>query len=93
MNTKLTPDQAYIELVLEKFNMDQDDSSLDETEKVLLRKIKSVQQEIVDLSQQVDSLNEEIKERQNKGTSIIQQIVHKQGQSQAYIDSLLSLHK
>ena len=88
---KLTPEQAYLQEVLEKFNANPSDPTLQDVEKILLTKIQLVQREITELTQEVDKLNEEIRSRQEKGNTVVQQIVHKQGQSQAYIDSLLSL--
>ena len=87
----LTPDQAYLQAVLEKFNTDPNDPTLQKTEKILLSKIQVVQRDISELTKEVDRLNNEIRERQDKGQSLVEQIMHKQGQSQAYIDSLLSL--
>ena len=87
----LAPEQDYLREVLRKFNADPNDASLSEVEKILLNKIQGVQNEIAGLRQEVDKLNAEIRERQDKGTNIVEQIVHKQGQSQGYIDSLLAL--
>jgi uncharacterized coiled-coil DUF342 family protein len=85
--------QEYLQTILEKFNVDQNDPCLSDIEKKLLGRIRDVQQEISGLSQEIDKLNAEIKERQEKGNSFVQQIVHKQGQSQGLLDSLIALRK
>jgi len=87
----MTPEQAYLQEVLGKFNENPADESLGETEKVLLAKIRTTQQSIADLAKQVEDLNTEIRERQEKGNGLVQQLVHLQGQSQGYVDSLLAL--
>jgi hypothetical protein len=83
--------QMYLENILEKFNANPDDPSLGDIEKVLLRKIQEVHIKISNLSKQLEGLNKEIKERQDKGEPLVQQLVHLQGKSQGYIDSLLAL--
>lgn len=90
---QLTPEQAYLQAILEKFNKDPADPTLQEVEKVLLAKIRDVQQEISKLAKEVETINTEIKERQEKGNNLVQQVIHMQGQSQGYIDSLLALKK
>ena len=90
---QLTPEQAYLQSILDKFNADPNDSSLQDVEKVLLFKIKELQQLISEKAKEVDQLNSEIRERQEKGQSLVQQIVHAQGQSQGYIGSLLAIRK
>jgi peptidoglycan hydrolase CwlO-like protein len=90
---QLTADQVYLQAILEKFNKDPEDPTLQEVEKVLLAKIRDVQQEIAKLAKEVETTNTEIRERQEKGNNLVQQVIHKQGQSQGYIDSLLALKK
>lgn len=88
---EMTPDQAYLQGVLEKFNTNPEDPTLVQSEKVLLGKIRGTQQTISELAKQVEDLNTEIRERQEKGNQLVQQLVHAQGQSQGYVDSLLAL--
>ena len=90
---QLTPDQAYLKDLLDRFNADPEDPALDEAAKVLLAQIREVQQEIADLAQQVETLNGEIRERQEKGNVLVQQIIAKQGESQGYVNTLLKLRK
>lgn len=87
----LTTEQAYFQEVLEKFNTNPEDPSLQDVERVLLRKIKAAQQSISELAKQVEDLNAEIRERQEKGNQLVQKLVHLQGQSQGFVDSLLAL--
>lgn len=90
---QLTPEQQYLRDLLEKFNVNPEDSDLDNTARVLLTQIKEVQKDIVELSQKIDELNGEIKERQERGAQLVQQVVHKQGESQGYVNTLLKLRK
>lgn len=90
---QLTPDQAYLQSILERFNANPEDPTLHDVEKVLLARIREVQQEVSKLTQEVEQLNTEIRERQEKGNALVQQLIHKQGQSQGYLDSLLALRK
>jgi len=90
---QLTPDQAYLQAVLEKFNVNPEDPTLQDVEKILLSRIRDTQHEISQLAQEVEKLNGEICERQEKGNQLVQQLVHKQGQSQGYVESLLALKK
>lgn len=90
MNKERVP-QTYLEDVLKKFNANPNDPSLDDVEKVLLRRIQEVHIEISNLSKQLEGLNKEIKERQDKGEQLVQQLVHLQGKSQGFVDSLLAL--
>jgi t-SNARE complex subunit (syntaxin) len=87
----LTPEQLYFEGILKKFNANPNDTALSEAERVLLSKIKATQTIIADLAKQVEDLNTEIRERQEKGDQLIQQLIHAQGQSQGFVDSLLAL--
>lgn len=87
----VSPEQAYFEEVLTKFNTNPEDPSLQDIERVLLAKVQTAQKSISELSKQVENLNTEIRERQEKGSQLVQQLVHLQGQSQGYVDSLLAL--
>ncbi|KKM23462.1 hypothetical protein LCGC14_1614970 [marine sediment metagenome] len=87
----LTPDQLYLQGVLQKFNVNPSDPALNETERVILSKVKMTQQSISDLAKQLEDLNAEIRESQEKSNGLVQQLVHAQGLSQGYIDSLLAL--
>ena len=88
---QLTPEQAYLQEVLEKFNTNPEDPSLQDVERVLLEKIRGTQQGISEIAKQIEELNAEIRERQEKGNQLVQQLVHLQGQSQGFVDSLLAL--
>ena len=88
---QLSPEQAYLQGVLAKFNENPEDPTLHQAERVLLKKIRDVQQAIAEAAKQVEELNTEIRERQEKGNQVVQQLVHLQGQSQGYVDSLLAL--
>jgi len=87
----VSPEQAYLNDILQKFNINPEDESLKETEKLLLSKIQAVQKAISEASKEIEQLNEEIRERQEKGNGLVQKLVHLQGQSQGYVDSLLAL--
>lgn len=88
---QLTPEQAYLEEILQKFNANPEDPTLGDAERVLLSRIQTVQRNIGDVAKQIEELNGEIRERQEKGNQLVQQLVHLQGQSQGYVDSLLAL--
>jgi hypothetical protein len=90
---QLTPEQAYLQVILEKFNANPDDPTLQDVERILLIKIKEVQQTISEKAQEIEKLNAEIRERQEKGNVLVQQITHAQGQSQGYVESLLAVRK
>jgi len=90
---QLTPDQAYLKGLLDMFNADPNSADLDDTAKMLLGQIQVVQQEIAELAKQIEELNGEIRERQEKGNGLVQQVVLKQGESQGYINTLLKLRK
>jgi hypothetical protein len=90
---QLTQEQAYLQAILEKFNTDPEDPTLQHAEKILLTKIKEIQQFISERTKEIDALNIEIRERQEKGNAIVQKVVHAQGQSQGYLESLLAVRK
>jgi len=77
-------DQKYLQGVLEKFNTNPDSPELSVAERTLMRKIAESQRNI---NEKVQKINEINKEAQN----LIQQVVHLQGQSQGFLDSLLAL--
>jgi len=83
--------QEYLNEVLEKFRNDPEDETLSVSEKVLLSKVIVLQQEFSELAKQLDALNAEVRERREKTEAISQQLIHKQGQNQGFIDSLLAL--
>jgi len=87
----MSPEQEYLQAVLQKFNENPADETLNDVERALLGKIRNTQKSIADLAKQVEDLNAEIRERQEKGNGLVQQLVHMQGQSQGYVDSLLAL--
>lgn len=87
----MTPEQLYLQGLLDKFNTNPEDPTLQQVERVLLKKLVEVHKNINDLSGQINTLNEEIKEKQQKGNALVQQVTHLQGQSQGYLDSLLAL--
>jgi peptidoglycan hydrolase CwlO-like protein len=89
----LNPNQAYLQDLLNKFNADPNDPTLDDTTKVLLGQVILVQQDVSKFSKQIEDLNAEIKERQDKGNQLLQQVIHKQGESQGYVNALLKLRK
>lgn len=84
---------SYLNDILKKFNDNPEDPSLDKVAYILLTQIREVQEKITELSAEISKINEEILERQKKGESIIQQITHKQGESQGYVNALLKLRK
>lgn len=79
-----TEAQQYLQGVLDKFNSNPEDPSLSAAERALMRKIADTQR---DLNEKVQKINELNQEAQN----LTQQVVHLQGQSQGFIDSLLAL--
>ena len=87
----VSPDQTYLQGVLKKFNENPEDPALAQAERVLLGKIRDTQKTLADLAKQVEVLNAEIRERQEAGNGLVQQLVHAQGLSQGYVDSLLAL--
>jgi hypothetical protein len=92
-SNNLNPDQAYLQDLLNKFNANPNDPTLDDTVKILLGQVIAVQQDVSSVSKQIEDLNAEIKERQDKGNQLLQKIIHKQGESQGYVTALLKLRK
>lgn len=76
--------QKYIQGVLEKFNVDPDDQELTVAERTLMRKIAETQRSINEKVEKITELNKEAQ-------TLNQQVIHLQGQSQAFLDSLLAL--
>lgn len=76
--------QVYLESVLAKYNADPNDPSLSVAERVLMGKIALSQKEINDKVTEINELNK-------KAQALTQQVVHLQGQSQGFLDSLLAL--
>jgi hypothetical protein len=87
----LTEEQKYLQDVLAKFNLDQDDPGLTEPERILLRKIAAIEKEVNELIEQFTGLNKEVTERQERMNTINQQLLLKRGQSQGLVESLLAL--
>jgi hypothetical protein len=79
--------------VFDKYNANPDDPTFAPVEKAILDQLKAVQVEIGDIAKQVEQLNKEIKERQDKGSELLQQSIYKQGQNQGLLDTLLALQK
>jgi len=73
-----------IDVELAKFNANPEDPGLSEAERVLMGKIVLVQKDIAEKVNRVNELNKESQE-------LTQQVVHLQGQSQGFLDSLLAL--
>jgi peptidoglycan hydrolase CwlO-like protein len=90
---QLTPEQQYLQGLLNKFQTNPEDPELGDTEKVLASQIIEVQRSIVELNKQIEELNSEIRERQEKGNGLVQQVISKQGESQGYVNALLRLRK
>jgi predicted transcriptional regulator len=76
--------QVYLESVLARFNANPEDPSLSVAERVLMSKIAASQKEISEKVQKVNELNQEAQQ-------LTQAVVHLQGQSQGFLDSLLAL--
>jgi ABC-type Fe3+-hydroxamate transport system substrate-binding protein len=87
----LTKEQKYLQDILAKFNLDQNDPDLTEPERILLGKIVAIEKEANELIEQFTSLNKEVTERQEKMNNINQQLLLKRGQSQGLVESLLAL--
>jgi len=87
----LTEEQKYLQNVLAKFNLDQEDPGLTEPERILLKKIAAIEKEVNELIEQFTSLNKEVTDRQEKMNTLNQQLLLKRGQSQGLVDSLLAL--
>lgn len=83
--------EAYFREILDKFNKDPNDPTLEKAERILLTQIQAAQKSISEIAGQIDTLNEEIKERQQKNETLVQQLIHLQGKSQGFVDSLLAL--
>ena len=90
---ELNFEQQYLKELLDKYNADENDPELDVVTKLLLSQLKLAQRTISEKTREVDVLNTEIKERQEKGNGLVQQIVMKQGESQGYLNALLKLRK
>ncbi|KKM66172.1 hypothetical protein LCGC14_1483850 [marine sediment metagenome] len=90
---KLSPDEIYLNGLLEIFNADPKSTKLDDTTKILLGQIRGTQQEIVGLSQQIDKLNNGIKELRDKGNELVEKLILKKGESQGYVNILLKIRK
>lgn len=92
-DTQMSPEVAYLNDLLKKFNENPDDPSLNPMVKFLLGQIRTSQQEVSDIMKQVETLNNEIRERQSKGEALIQQLNRKQGESQGYINTILAIRQ
>ena len=90
---KLSPDEIYLNGLLEIFNADPKSTKLDDTTKILLGQIRGTQQEIVGLSQQIDKLNNGIKELRDKGNELVEKLILKKGERQRYVNILLKIRK
>ena len=90
---QLTSEQLYLKEVLEKFNVNSNDPTLQDVERILLTKIKEDHKLIAEKAQEIDKLNAEICTQQENSKNILQQITHLQGQSQGYVESLLAIRK
>lgn len=86
-----TEEQKYLQEVLQRFNTDQDDPYLTDTEKSLLKKVVIVEKEVRDMLSELDKLNIEITERQEKINALNQRLLFRKGQSQGLVESLLTL--
>lgn len=84
-------EQKYLQDVLNKFNTNNDDPYLTETEKVLLRKVVLVEKTISELLEKHKEYGKEIKKIQEKKNNIDQQVIFLRGQSKGLLDSLLTL--
>ncbi len=85
--------QEYLKSLLDKYNSNPENPDLSEVERVLITQIRSVQIEISGLISQIEELNKGIRENQEKGNGLVQQLVSKQGENQGYINALLKLKK
>lgn len=90
-NVKISPEQAYFDGILEKFNKNPDDEELSSTERVLLGKILDTQKEISKLASELEDLNKEISERRERSVQLAQRFASLQGKAQGFLDSLLAL--
>ena len=87
----LTEEQKYLQDILGRFNVNNQDPTLSLAEKKLLSRVVVVETDVNNLSQEFVKLNNEIKEKQEKMNTLNQQILLKRGQSQGLVDSLLAL--
>lgn len=86
-------EQGYLHRILDLFNSNPASEELTTTEKAILTKIMAVEREASEIVKQAMEINKEIEERQEKVTMLNQQILHKKGQSQGLLDSLLATRK
>ena len=87
----LTKEQKYLDDIFAKFNADPEDPDLTETERTLLKKLSIVIKEVSELARQFNELDKEVSDRQEKMSTINQELLLKKGQSQGLVESLLAL--
>jgi len=88
---QLTPEQQYLQDLLNKFNANPDDLELSKAQRTLLRQVQSVTKELSETLVKADEVAKEIQDRQNTLGGLNQQSLLKRGQSQGLVDALLAL--
>lgn len=90
---QLTPEQQYLQGLLDKFNANAEDPTLTHAQRALLGQVRAVTQELSQLFVQADEVNKEIQEGNSKLQNLQQQVLLKRGQSQGLVDALLALRE
>ena len=83
-------EKEYLQRIIQLFRANPDSEELTPNEKILLKKILDAEKEAEGFLQQASAINKEVEERQNKLVALNQKILHKNGQLQAFIESLLA---
>ena len=89
----LTPEQQYLQDLINKHNVNADDPTLTHVQRTLLGQVRNVTQELSTLFVKADEVGKEIQERNQTLQGLQQQVLLKRGQSQGLIDALLALRE
>lgn len=89
----LTPEQQYLQDLINKHNANAEDPTLTHAQRALLGQVRGVTQELSELFVKADEVGKEIQERNNSLQQLQQQVLLKRGQSQGLIDALLTLRE
>lgn len=90
---ELSPDNKYLQELLNKYGANQSDESLTAVQRTLLAQVQTLTKDVGSITSQAEELSKEITERQNTIMQLNQQVLHKRGQSQGLIDALLALRE
>lgn len=84
-------EQEYIQHVVNLFLKDPNTTELDDITKLLVQKITTAERTIANLREQINRIRETIVKENEKIFNLDREIVHKQGESQGAMSTLLDL--